>query len=505
MIRNVLRVAGILLSIALLSLPADAKDRHAEKPDEVVFLRGKVDDGAPRPEAMDQMAILTAVGEDDPYYGVVGVLQKGGAGPVIPFDPEKPRRAFQALEEIRPGFVAVVIRPEALDVNGHFDFLERAAQLDADPFVDFAFGYFTGATAEEAIAFAAATQELKRRRPPSVVLEFGPSTKPRPVSSAYPHKWAKGFKTRQLWHPYDAPDVAELLAKTKGWGVLRASGHGMPDGVDHGLSGAALRESGLDLFPALYFSGPCYCGVTSRWFDMSSRAATERRVPVEESFLLALLKARAGAVFAGLDPDRGETNSHELEHLLTTGDPLGLAAKSTYDECVVAYRREKLALPRYKAGRGRPHRDIHDRMIAGGACRALFGDPRRRPFAKAGDGPFEVAVTSGKKGVDVVWEGGARLGRYWGPVDVYRAGGGWTHRIRFRFDVSLADAAKYRRFRVVSVTKDGEDLEYVWPTAALEVWGDTLRVHGMVIFPTDPDDRALWNGTAYRAHFRFHR
>ena len=60
--------------------------------------------------------------------------------------------------------------------------------------------------------------------------------------------------------------VPKLLAAAKGTGVLSAWGHGMPDGVAHGMSGQMLRASGLDLHPALYFSGPCYCGVTGRWF-----------------------------------------------------------------------------------------------------------------------------------------------------------------------------------------------------------------------------------------------
>ena len=503
---RILRVMCMLAAAAWAAVPGLAGGGAAEKPDRVVFLRSlPKDGGAPSVEHKDHFVVLAAVGEDDPYHGVVRVLQQGGADEVIALDPDKPKAAFKQLRAIRPGFVAIVIRPEALDVNVHFDFLERAARLDADPFVDFAFGYFTGATADEAIAFAKATQKLKRKKLPSVMLEFGPSTKPRPLSPLRRHRWAKGFKLRELWHPHDATDVAQQLEEAEGFGVLSASGHGMPDGVDHGLSGAALRASGLDLFPALYFSGPCYCGVTSRWFDMSTSSAKERRVAPEESFVLALINARAGAIFAGLDPDRGETNRHEFEHLLLTGDPLGFAAKSTYDECVVAYRREELILPRYRSKRGRPHRDIHDRMIAGGACRALFGDPRQRPIKRAGDDPFQVSLKKTKKGVDVVWKHDDTLGRYWGPVDVYRAEGRWTHRVRFTFEVPIEDASMLRRFEVQSVEKDGKALAFTWPTAALEVWAGTLRVHGMLIFPPNHRDRALWNGKAFEARFRFRK
>jgi hypothetical protein len=143
-------------------------------------------------------------------------------------------------------------------------------------------------------------------------------------------------------------------------------------------------------------------------------------------------------------------------------------------------------------------------MISGGACRALFGDPTFAPFEKAGKDPFEVKTRWGKKGLEVTWTAGANLGKYWSPVDVYRAHGGWTHRMRFRFELPLEKAGKLDRLQVLSVTKDGKDLAYAYPTAALEVWGGKLRVHGLLIFPSDPKDhrnRPLWNAKRFEARF----
>jgi hypothetical protein len=390
-------------------------------------------------------------------------------------------------------------------VNFHFEFLERASRLDSDPFVDFSFGYLTGATAEEAVAFAEGIRAAMKRKPAKSILEFGPSSQPHPLTGGTRHKYADGFTSRRLAHENDEGDVPKLLSAAKGIGVLSAWGHGMPDGVAQGMSGEKLRASGLDLHPALYFSGPCYCGVTGRWFRESGGSVTEETIAPEKSFLLALINARVTAAFTGLDPDRGETNHHELDHVLITGEPVGMASKSTYDDVVVAYRRPELKLPRYVPGKGRPYRDIHDNMISGSACRALFGDPRYRPFAKAGEDPFRVRHEWTKKGLVVTWKGGANLGKTWMPVDINRAGGSWTHRLRFRFELPLDKASKLTKFKVLAVTKDGKDLPYVYPTAALETWGGKLVVHVLIVFPVNPKDRALWKGREYVAKLRFFR
>ncbi|MEN8152051.1 MAG: hypothetical protein ABFS86_19705, partial [Planctomycetota bacterium] len=343
----------------------------------------------------------------------------------------------------------------------------------------------------------------RRKKPAKSILEFGPSSRPSPLTRPAPHKWAEGFTSRRLAHAEDHEDVPKLLAAAKGTGVLSAWGHGMPDGVAHGMTGKKLRASGLSLYPALYFSGPCYCGVTGRWFGMERGAIAEKTVAPEDSFLLALINARVTAAFAGLDPDRGETNHHELDHVLITGEPLGMASKSTYDDVVVAYRRPELKLPRYEVGKGQPYRDIHDNMISGSACRALFGDPRFRPFAKAGEDPFRVKHEWTKKGLVVTWRSEGGAGKTWMPVDINRANGSWTHRLRFRFELDLDDAKKLSKFEVLSVTKDGKDLPYIYPTAALETWGGKLIVHALIVFPVDPKNRALFGGKEYEARLRF--
>jgi len=487
---------------ALIAIVVAARAQEpAEDPDTAVFL-GPLAGGpcAPSTSGLGTKVILTNVAKSKEWRGVLETLRSRGFEEIVPFAGSRLGPAFEELAKLAPGFVAVVVPPDTLDVNFHFDLLERASRLDADPFIDFAFGYITGATAEEAEAFARSTG-IADRKLPHTVLEFGPSDRATGLSAPAPDQIAEGFKVRRLAHEANAAGLVEALRGLKDIGVFNAWGHGGPDGVVDGLNGRELRASGIDMDGALYFSGPCYCGVTGTWYSNAGGRVERKRVEPAGSFLLALVKAGAGGVFAGLDPDRGETNHHEWEYLLMTGEPLGMVSKSTYDDVVLAYRRPRLELPRYEAGKRSPHRDIHDTMISGGACRALFGDPASRPFDKAAPDPFAARTRWTEAGLEVTWDGGADLGRYWMPVDIYRAEGRWTHRIRLRVDVPLDDARRLKGMKVLSVTKDEAPVRYTYATGAVEAWGGTARVHLMVIFPYHPKERVLWGGKKYEARF----
>ena len=461
--------------------------------------------GAPTKENLDKTIVLTEFKKNDPWYASIEALNKGGYKEVLIIHPWDPKKAFKKLAKEKPGAVIGVFHPTTLSVNFHFDFLERATKLDKDPFTDFTFGYITGGTPEEAAAFASNACKLQKKQLKKSILEFGPSTNPAPISGKTPHKWAKGFTTQRWAHENDDPTVAQTLAKLAPEGILSAWGHGMPDGVDHGMTGQHLSQvADLDLSKSIYFSGPCYCGVPSVWFDNQGGQIAKVEVAPEDSFLLGLLRARSGAVFAGLDPDRGETNHHEREHVLS-GQSLGQASKATYDDVIMARRTQELKLPRYVPGSPRPHKNVTETMIAGGACRALFGLPLWEPFKSAGELPFEVKAKKVKKGIEIDWTGGDDLGKYWLPVDVFHGEGGWTHRLRFRCEVPLKTARKLGEVELIELTKDGQELEHYPPTAALELFGEKAYLHVTIAFPRNEKDRALWNGKEFRAHLRLTR
>ncbi len=84
----------------------------------------------------------------------------------------------------------------------------------------------------------------------------------------------------QVIAPPGQLDVNFHFDGLEGRGVVRASGHGMPCGIDRGLRGLALGRHSNDFAGALCSSGPCYCGVTDRPFAAGSVGSEERRTAI---------------------------------------------------------------------------------------------------------------------------------------------------------------------------------------------------------------------------------
>src|SRR5262249_34644441 len=156
--RAVAILLAILGSSPSLSQQPDPEDRN----DAIVPGLEEEGEGAPSRAGLGKVAIVTDLAENDPWYAAVkGVAAAGPAEPVA-VRPWSADAAFERLARIKPEFVVCVFAPERIDVAFHFDFLERASRLDRDPFVDFAFGYVTGATPDEARDFAARVCAAKK-------------------------------------------------------------------------------------------------------------------------------------------------------------------------------------------------------------------------------------------------------------------------------------------------------------------------------------------------------
>ncbi len=441
-------------------------------------------EGAPPAANLGTTVLLTDLVPGDDYYPVVELLQeKKSPVATVTFEKGSVASARARLGELLPEFVIVVTRPERIDANSHFELLEMAASLDADPFVDFAPGYVTGATADEALEFARRFLKIgkKKNALPKTVFDFGPA-KNKTLQEGGPaaHDIAKGWKKTWLYTGA-VEEMRERTDRMRGHGVLHAGGHGEPDRVVDGLTARELREQEFDLSPALYFSGPCYCGVTGAWYR--PQAGGIARLPVEpmESFALAVIASGVSGLFAGLDPDRLEQAAQELEHLWLHGDALGHAIKSTYDGTAIALRRSKYELFRYEAGKPRPQSSLTMTMVGGGAGRALYGDPTWAPLKKCAKPPYQVKIKKSRKGLKVTCTAKA-LPKGWSAIDVYRCGGRWTHRIALREKIPAKLAASLSELKVTKLRCKAGDLQGLYPTAMIERWGGETYLHLYVVF-----------------------
>ena len=504
--------AGLAAAAALLLAPQSAK-RTAPPADPRVedgpyFVADKVGDkeGAPPAKNLGKLVVLTDLAKSDPWYALVTRLASAKkAAAVLAFPAGEPQRAKAELQRELPEFALVVTKPDHLDVNVHFALLETLAALDADPFVDVAFGYVTGATLDEAKAFVERIISLSSKRDalPEKLVDFGPAAQPpSQFSGPAADNLAKGWLRWSAYHRA----VDELLQRKEwltGAGVLHAGGHGMPDGIDDGLKGKDLRALALDLAPALYFSGPCYCGVTSAWFAPTAKGIERKVVKPEESFALAALARGVSALFAGFDPDRGETCSQELEHLFVHGDALGYASKETYDGVVVARRQPALELYRYEEGKPAPQRDLIDTMTGGGACRALFGDPTWKPVEACAPPAFDVRKRDGAKELELSWSAEKPDLKQWTLCDVYRCDGGWTHRIAFKVELPLATARALKGFEVKEVSAQKKPLEHRFATAMVERHGGRAWLHVYLVFPPRGQQNVFYVERDFVARFAF--
>src|SRR5688572_5712169 len=115
--------------------------------------------------------IVELVGASDGYYAAAKRLVELRDGEIVSADVKDLSPLLKTLQQQRPRYVAVVVRPEQFDINLARSFLKLATQVDEDPFVDFSYGFITGDTPEVATALAErASQIEKLRRQPTIGL-----------------------------------------------------------------------------------------------------------------------------------------------------------------------------------------------------------------------------------------------------------------------------------------------------------------------------------------------
>lgn len=182
--------------------------------------------------------VLSSVDPKDPYYAAAtAIADFHKAGTPVAFDPEHPDAILPKLKELHPVHVAIVLRPDELDINLARRFLRVAAQVDSDPFVDFSYGFITGATPEDAKAFVAnivRASSLKRPLTVGQGVVWGGDGGCRADDIPYTagalslpsHRLA--FVAPDGQHGRDQKFIDENLPSLGGKGAVMFGGHGMP-------------------------------------------------------------------------------------------------------------------------------------------------------------------------------------------------------------------------------------------------------------------------------------
>lgn len=422
-----LRLA-ILLSILLAVLAPGCGGGHQSDGD------GDSDgDGEP-----GSYVVLAGTGEGDRYHEAAEALAAFRGGEVVTFDPADVEAVEADLAGRRARYVAVVVRPEDMDVNLVRRVLLMSTRMDDDPFCDFAFGFITGATGDEAVDLVEriiAFEELPMRwTKASVISEGGSYTFPTtdPVGA--------GFSGSAIYWAIVEDDPAVLdfvhahIGDLSGGGVVSFGGCGDPEGIwlfddsrnldpskhwpfDPDLVGQdpegemprilAADLAPVDLSDSVVWSGVCHNGAVRRVFvegDIVStfgtvEDVTEYDIPPGRSVALTVLSNGALAFMPAIGPNHGFRTLIEQTYALETGLPLGDVMRMAYHDMVMASGGDfSISIGLYEAGAPMGSDTPDSRFWSSPHNRLLYGDPLFAPFRGQEDRAYRTTIEAAESG-----------------------------------------------------------------------------------------------------------
>ena len=362
----------------------------------------------PSPAQQVDYVVLAATAAGDPFDAAAQALVEHHRAELVRFDPARLEPVRELLRRAQPRHVALVMPPEQVEFAFQRRFLQLATELDDDPFVDFAFGYITGRTGEEALALA--RRGIARRPEPvdgGVAEVIGGVDKSQVGTSVFNLRQQRLDQLQILSageqaFPTAGRDVEFLrveLPKLRGRDVVTFVGHGYPREVVGGPTFAEL--AGLALPGAVVLNVACYTGVTNRWYEDDWRAGVlrGRDVALDESFCLALLRTGVVGYTGYLCPrPAGPELATDLAAMVVDGMSLGACRRRDYDKTVLGFLgfgESRLQLEpvvdgaKLAAGR----EAVRDIMLEGATGGVLFGDPACVPFAaRAGQNPVTITT-----------------------------------------------------------------------------------------------------------------
>ncbi len=226
------------------------------------------------------------------------------AAAVVPLTAEGQRKVFERLAQLKPACVAFVVPPGRIEDNFVGELFERASTMAAGPELDFAWGFITGATPQEALNLVRNTERAERERGSiqKIFVAVGHTFREADLGPfAYEQAlWFEryGYRTFPL-NPIDESvdwqwRVNWEMRHLEGASLVFFAGHGLGDrmcGID------AEVFQGFQLDRAVVISGPCHSAVTTLRHDVQPGSLGIKAVPLapERSICLRLIKSGAVA------------------------------------------------------------------------------------------------------------------------------------------------------------------------------------------------------------------
>ncbi|MFK7777849.1 MAG: hypothetical protein QM501_06960 [Gimesia sp.] len=287
------------------------------------------------------------------------------------------------LREIQPRYALIVIKPDELDVNFAWKWLEVTTRIDDDPLVDVSSGFITGATPKAAAEFVdriANTVKGKLKVPGKLVDNFGPN--PQAAQNSFVEQqgcfmipvYQERVSLSSISHGKNGFTDAKLDAMQNA-GLIHLGGHGYPDRIVDGIKARQAKK--LKLSPCVVFNGACYTGVTYRSFNQwtANQTVKKQTVAADKCFCLNLLGNSAVAYLAALHPDHGIPVYQEMEYLAYSGASLGDVMRHTHNGVILGNGGKLPALESFTDEMPSPKWTPSEIMLKGTASRVLFGDP----------------------------------------------------------------------------------------------------------------------------------
>lgn len=488
--------------------------------------------------------VVTHVDETDGFYRAAERLARHRGAEILFFDPDRLEELAAKIAARMPRYVGLVVKPSVLDTNFVRRFLMMAAGIDKDPFCDFSWGYITGASAEDALAFVENIIRAEQEGVPKSYLNAFVMDRCLRMEGSCP-EWLKeagyggsevGFgcaEKREVIRRF----VAERLCDLENRGLIQLTGCGDPERIwlfddarnldaskhwpydparvgenpndeMYWIDASMIRD--LNLFPAVLTTGTCHSGCLERIYVegdiVSTFGATEGlevyEIPRERSLGLAYLSSGVTAAILPVGPNHGWRTCVEVEGMLTSGAPLGEVMRACYDELVLASN-GAIRLGLYDPMNNKEaDQGIYDMMRGGSANRVLFGDPAYAPFEKVEGRALEVRgpypQEDGKWGMDCE----VLIPFNYGDVRVARHVDQFTRfQSRLLFVRDMPEALAKRGLRGVRIlNKDMPEDRYEVRWAEEQSLGRT-RLHVMVLSEESPEESRLCDAKGGKISF----